>query len=221
MTSSSTTTTPGPTSRPTSPSDQRPQPGASVSLSIIAAVARNGAIGLDNKLLYWLPNDLRRFRQLTTGHTIVMGRRTFESLPKGALPNRRNCVLTRSVTGARATEPADARFPGCECFASWDDFAASCQPGEEVFVIGGASIYKALIGKADRLCLTEVDDTPQEADAFFPDYSSGWREVWREDHEPDERHAHAYAFVDYEPSPATDRHSEDDETALCGQGSGG
>ena len=244
MTSSSTTTTPGPTSRPTSASDQRPQPGASVSLSIIAAVARNGAIGLDNKLLYWLPNDMRRFRQLTTGHTIVMGRRTFESLPKGALPNRRNCVLTRSATearaceladastpptgaracepasastpptGARATEPADAnitptgaraseptsaRFPGCECFASWDDFVASCQPGEEVYVIGGASVYRALIGKADRLCLTEVDDTPEEADAFFPDYATGWREVWREDHAPDDRHAHPYSFVDYVP----------------------
>jgi len=178
---------------------------------IIAAVAKNRAFGLGNSLLYWLPNDLKRFKQLTSGHTIVMGRRTFESLPKGALPNRRNCVLTRS----------QKELPGCECFASWDDFAASCQPGEEVFVIGGASIYKALIGKADRLCLTEVDDTPQEADAFFPDYSSGWREVWREDHQPDERHAHAYAFVDYEPSPATDRHSEDDETALRGQGSGG
>ena len=219
MTSSSTTTTPGPTSRPTSPSDQRPQPGASVSLSIIAAVARNGAIGLGNKLLYWLPNDLRRFRQLTTGHTIVMGRRTFESLPKGALPNRRNCVLTRSATkarateladastpptGARATEPADARFPGCECFASWDDFIATCKPGEEVYVIGGASVYQALIGKADRLCLTEVDDTPEEADAFFPDYATGWREVWREDHAPDDRHAHPYSFVDYVPErPAT------------------
>lgn len=156
-------------------------------ISMIAAVARNGAIGYENKLIYWLPNDMKRFRQLTTGHTIVMGRRTFESLPKGALPNRRNCVLTRSRE----------QLPGCECFATWDDFRASCTPDEEIFVIGGASLYKDLLDKADRLCLTEVDDVPEHSDTFFPDYSKGWREVWREKHEADEKHAQGYAFVDY------------------------
>ena len=125
---------------------------------IIAAVARNRAIGKDNKLIYWLPNDLKRFRQLTTGHTIVMGRKTFDSLPKGALPNRRNCVLTRS----------QKHLAGCECFATWAAFVASCQPDEEVYIIGGASLYRQLIDKADRLCLTEVDDTPKVADTFFP-----------------------------------------------------
>ena len=155
--------------------------------TIIAAVARNRAIGLDNHLLYWLPNDLRRFRLLTTGHTILMGRRTFDSLPKGALPNRRNCVLTRSVS----------HLPGCECFSNWDDFIATCQPDEEVFIIGGASLYAQLIDRADRLCLTEVDDTPAEADTFFPPYHDGWHEVWREEHDADERHSHRYAFVDY------------------------
>ena len=154
---------------------------------MIAAVARNRAIGLRNKLIYWLPNDLKRFRLLTTGHTIVMGRRTFDSLPKGALPNRRNCVLTRSRR----------ELPGCECFSSWEAFADSCQPDEEVFIIGGASLYERLIDKADRLCLTEVDDTPAEADTFFPPYRDDWHEVWREEHEADERHSHRYAFVDY------------------------
>ena len=77
-------------------------------ISIIAAVAQNRAIGKDNKLIYWLPNDLKRFKQLTTGHTIIMGRKTFESLPKGALPNRRNIVLTRS----------QATFLGCDTFRS-------------------------------------------------------------------------------------------------------
>lgn len=154
-------------------------------VSIIAAVARNRGIGHDNKLLYWLPDDMRRFRQLTTGHTIVMGRRTFESLPKGALPNRRNCVLTRTETN----------LPGCECFKSWDEFIGTCRDDEEVFVIGGASVYEALMGKAGRLCLTEVDDTPEEADAFFPDYSQ-WKEVWREHHHADERHAHNFDFVE-------------------------
>ncbi len=154
---------------------------------MIAAVAKNRAIGFQNKLLYWLPNDLKRFKALTTGHTILMGRRTFESLPKGALPNRRNCVLTHSVS----------ELPGCECFTSWHHFISSCSPDEEIFIIGGASLYRDLLPVADRLCLTEIDDTPAAADAFFPDYSD-WREVSREEHTQDERHAYCYAFVDYE-----------------------
>ncbi len=155
-------------------------------ITMIAAVARNRAIGYKNKLIYWLPNDLKRFKQLTTGHTILMGRRTFESLPKGALPQRRNCVLTRS----------QKEIPGCECFATWDEFLSTCQPEEEVFIIGGASLYRSLLGVADRLCLTEVDDVPEEADTFFPDYSD-WYEVWREEHDKDDRHDYRYAFVDY------------------------
>ena len=158
-----------------------------MTISMIAAVAANRAIGYENKLLYWLPNDLKRFRLLTTGHTILMGRRTFESLPKGALPNRRNCVLTRSKKV----------LEGCECFTTWEAFTASCQPDEEVFIIGGASLYRQLLDKADRLCLTEIDDTPAQADAFFPDYSSGWKEVSRENHQADERHSQDYAFVTY------------------------
>lgn len=154
---------------------------------MIAAVARNNAIGYQNKLIYWLPNDLKRFKQLTTGNTIVMGRRTFESLPKGALPNRRNCVLTTSTK----------ELPGCECFKSWDDFIATCQPDEDIYIIGGATLYTQLMDKANRLCLTEIDNTPTEADAFFPDYSQ-WHETAREHHDADERHAFAYDFVDYE-----------------------
>ena len=156
-------------------------------ISMIAAVAKNRAIGYQNKLIYWLPNDLKRFKALTTGHTILMGRKTFESLPKGALPNRRNCVLTRSTK----------ELPGCECFASWDDFLITCKPDEEVFIIGGATLYSQLLDKADRLCLTEIDDTPKEADAFFPDYSTGWRLVNKETHSKDEKHAFEYAFTDY------------------------
>lgn len=158
-----------------------------MTVSMIAAVALNRAIGFQNKLIYWLPNDLKRFKQLTTGHTILMGRRTFESLPKGALPNRRNCVLTTSVH----------ELPGCECFGSWDAFIASCRPDEDVFIIGGASLYQSLLSKADRLCLTEIENVPASADTFFPDYSD-WHEVAREAHEKDERHAYRYAFVDYE-----------------------
>ena len=155
-------------------------------ISLIAAVARNRAIGFQNKLLYWLPNDLRRFKALTTGHTIVMGRKTFESLPKGALPNRRNIVLTRG----------NASFPGVETYHSFDEVLVTSMPDEDIFIIGGASIYEQAMRIADRLCLTEVDDTPAQADAFFPDYS-GWQPVWEERHEPDERHPYRYRFVDY------------------------
>ena len=157
-------------------------------ISIIAAVARNRAIGNKNKLIYWLPDDLKRFKALTTGHTIVMGRNTFESLPKGALPNRRNIVLSRTIK----------ELPGCECFGSLDDALGHCGEDEEVYIIGGAHVYNQAIDIADRLCLTEVADTPSEADCFFPDYSEGWQEVWREHHSSDERHSHDFCFVDYE-----------------------
>ena len=158
-----------------------------MTISIIAAVAKNRAIGFENKLIYWLPNDLKRFKALTTGHTIIMGRNTFESLPKGALPNRRNIVLSRTVTD----------FPGCDVYPSLEEALAHCTKDEDVYIIGGASVYTQALSLADRLCLTEVDDTPKEADTFFPEYKADWREVAREDHDIDERHAQRYAFVDY------------------------
>lgn len=155
-------------------------------ITIIAAVAANRAIGYDNKLIYWLPNDLKRFKALTTGHTIIMGRHTFESLPKGALPNRRNVVVSRTMR----------HFEGCETYTSLDEAIAHCGKDEDVYIIGGASVYSQALDKADRLCLTEVHDTPDSADTFFPPYD-GWREVWREEHDTDERHHQRYAFVDY------------------------
>ncbi len=156
-------------------------------ISIIAAVAKNRAIGFQNKLIYWLPNDLKRFKALTTGHTIIMGRNTFLSLPKGALPNRRNIVLTRSLKA----------FEGCDVYPSLEEALAHCNKDEEVFIIGGASVYEQALPLADRLFLTEIDDTPAEADTFFPPYADEWKESAREDHNIDERHAHRYAFVDY------------------------
>ena len=158
-----------------------------MTISIIAAVAKNRAIGFENKLIYWLPNDLKRFKALTTGHTIVMGRNTFESLPKGALPNRRNVVLSTTVK----------ELPGCEVFPTLDAALQSCQPDEDIYIIGGARVYEQAISKADRLCLTEVDDIPAQADTFVPDYSD-WQVVNKEAHPKDERHAFEYAFTDYE-----------------------
>ena len=158
-------------------------------ISIIAAVAANRAIGNDNKLIYWLPDDLKRFKALTTGNTIIMGRRTFESLPKGALPNRRNIVLTRSK---------DFQAPGVEVFPSFDAALASCSADEEVFVIGGASIYREALPKADRLMLTHIHATPAEADTFFPEVSwQEWRLVSEEHHDADEQNPEQYTFADY------------------------
>ena len=156
-------------------------------ISIIAAVAKNRAIGYKNKLIYWLPNDLKRFKALTTGHTIIMGRNTFLSLPKGALPNRRNIVLSRSAKA----------FEGCDVYPSLEEALHHCAKDEDIYIIGGASVYKQALPLADRLCLTEIDDTPDKADTFFPDYTAGWQEEWREDHPTDERHDFPSAFVDY------------------------
>ena len=158
-------------------------------LSIIVAIAENGAIGKDNGLIYRLPNDLKRFKTLTTGHTIIMGRRTFDSLPKGALPNRRNIVLSRS----------EREFEGAERYGSLTEALSHCQEDDEVFIIGGASVYEEALPIADRLCLTFIHDTPSDADVFFPEIDlSEWLQTDCESHEHDERHAVDYSFVDYE-----------------------
>lgn len=155
-------------------------------ISIIAAVARNRAIGKGNKLIYWLPDDMKRFKALTTGHTIIMGRKTFESLPKGALPNRRNIVLSRTRHD----------FKGCDTYTSFDEALKHCSDNEDIYIIGGAEVYAETMTYADRLCLTEIENTPDGADAFFPEYSD-WHEVSREKHTKDEKHAYDFAFVDY------------------------
>ncbi len=156
-------------------------------ISIIVAIAENNAIGFENKLIYWLPNDLKRFKTLTTGNTIIMGRKTFESFPKGALPNRRNVVLSR--TG----KPED--FPGADLYPNLQEALASCEG--DVYIIGGASVYEQAMHIADRLCLTYVYDTPKNADTFFPTFNKDeWKEVFREEHEKDEKHNQRYAFVD-------------------------
>lgn len=156
-------------------------------ITIIAAVARNRAIGYHNRLLYHLPDDLKRFRLLTTGHTIIMGRKTYESLPKGALPHRRNIVLSHTLTSC----------PGCEIYSSLEDALSHCQADEDIYIIGGESVYRQALPLADRLCLTEVNHTPSQADAFFPPYAHSWKVLTREEHAPDEKHTESFAFVDY------------------------
>ena len=194
-------------------------------ITIIAAVAKNRAIGYKNKLIYWLPNDLKRFKALTTGHTIIMGRNTFLSLPKGALPNRRNILLSRSAftsppklggvrgglrsaegrllpEGRKNNSQCSSLYPGCDVYPSLEEALAHCTPDEDIYIIGGASVYRQALPLADRLCLTEIDDTPAEADTFFPPYKGEWQEESREDHPVDDRHDFPYSFVDYVRKPA-------------------
>lgn len=158
-------------------------------ITIICALAENNAIGYNNDLLYHLRADLRRFKTLTTGHTIIMGRRTYESLPKGALPNRRNIVLSSST---------EHDWPGVEIFRSLQDALATCKADEEVFVIGGASVYNAAFPLTDRLSLTHVHATPEKADVFFPEFDeSEWECVFREYHAADEQSEQPFTFADY------------------------
>ncbi|MBR4048451.1 MAG: dihydrofolate reductase [Bacteroides sp.] len=156
---------------------------------IIVATDKNLAIGNQNKLLFWLPNDLKRFKELTTGNTIIMGRNTFLSLPKGALPNRRNIVLSTRK---------DASFPGAETFSSLEEAINNCSEEEKVFIIGGASVYKQALPMADVLCITEIDAEAPEADTYFPAIDPTiWKEKSRESHSADEKHPCPYAFVEY------------------------
>lgn len=157
-------------------------------LALIAAIAKNNAIGYGNRLIYWLPNDLKRFKELTTGHTIIMGSNTFRSLPKGALPNRRNIVLSRK----------EKSFPGCETFSSLEEALANCTNEDIVYIIGGETLYKAALPIADILCLTEVDDTPAQADAFFPQFARNeWEIIEQEEHTADEKHSFNYSFTTF------------------------
>lgn len=127
-------------------------------LNLIVAVAKNGAIGKDNRLLWHLPGDLPRFKRLTTGHPIIMGRKTFDSLP-GMLPGRPHIVLTRDAAWADA-------HPAVRTYASVTDLLDALDPHTDYFIIGGGEIYRALRPYTERLYLTEVDDAPA-ADTFF------------------------------------------------------
>lgn len=155
-------------------------------LSIIAAVARYGVIGIENRLPWRLPEDLRHFKRLTLGHHLIMGRKTFESIGR-PLPGRVTVILTRDP-GYRAE--------GCITAGSIDDALRLCGDDPEVFVVGGAELYAQLLPRADRLYLTEID-ADFAGDAFFPAYDrTQWQEIGREPHVSDT--GLAYAFVTYQ-----------------------
>ncbi|NDV70107.1 dihydrofolate reductase [Dysgonomonas sp. 25] len=159
-------------------------------ISIIVAVDENNAIGKDNKLLCHLPNDLKYFKSVTSGSPVIMGRKTFESLPNGALPNRRNIVISRNK---------QLQYPNTEMAGSIEDAIALCQGENEVFIIGGGTIYQEAIHFADKLYITLIHHKFEGTDTFFPAIdSNSWQEVWREDHPADEKHRYDYSFVRYE-----------------------
>lgn len=148
-------------------------------LSIIACISQtNRAIGYQNRLLYHIKCDLTRFRELTTGHAIIMGRKTYESLPHGALPHRRNIVVSHNLKELEGCEVYPSLKEAVEAAgkpveAAGKQAEAPCPiSNEEIFIIGGESIYRQILPEAHKLYLTVVDDTPQQADAFFPEINA-------------------------------------------------
>jgi dihydrofolate reductase len=159
--------------------------------TIIAAVASNGTVGRGNRLPWRLPEDLRRFKQLTLGHAVIMGRKTFESILAATgkpLPGRENIVITRSH---------DWSGPGCRSVHSLEAALRAVPDGQDAFVIGGGEIYALALPLARRLYLTEIEQA-FEGDAFFPEFDrSRWREVARERRVHEGPGGFGYAFVEY------------------------
>lgn len=160
-----------------------------MTITLIAALDRRQAIGYQGQLLFHIPADMRRFKALTMGHTLIMGRRTFESLPHGALPGRRNIVLSRQQGAA---------WPRTEVFGSFAEALQACTPDEQIFVIGGATVYAEAMPLAHRLCLTHIDAEAPRADVFFPQVNPvDWNVAHTETHESDTDGVPAYCFTDY------------------------
>ena len=157
-------------------------------ISLIVAMANNRVIGMNNTLPWHLPADLKHFKTLTMGHHIVMGRNTYESIGK-PLPGRTSVVVTRN---------ADYAPPGVMVVNSLEKAILVCADDAEIFVIGGAEIYRQAISFADRIYLTEID-ADISGDAHFPEFDSkSWQETERISHAPDEKNRHSYHFVVYD-----------------------
>ena len=143
-------------------------------ISIIAAVANNGVIGSNNNLPWYIPEDLKHYKQITTGHTLIMGRKTFESIMKSLgkpLPNRKNVVVTRNI-GYKVPD-------GVLVYSSLEDALEAVKDDGEIFINGGGELYAQTIDKADRLYLTEVHED-KDGDVYFPKFNKGfWDEVER------------------------------------------
>jgi dihydrofolate reductase len=155
-------------------------------ISIIAAIGENGEIGANNDLLWRLPNDMKRFKEMTTGHTIVMGRKTFESFPKGALPNRNNIVITKNP---------HLKLYNCIISNDLEELLNHFRDDDEIFIAGGASIYEQAIKFAEKLYITKVHETFENAEIFFPEIDNNeWVKIESENHPKDDRHKYFYTF---------------------------
>lgn len=163
------------------------------SISAIVALDNNNAIGRQGDLLCHLPADLKHFKSITMNHTIIMGRKTFESFPKGALPGRQNIVITRS---------ANYQAPGIHVVHNLSEALKAADMPGEVFIIGGAQIYRLAMPVVTRLYLTRIDAAFADADTFFPTINpKEWKEVEREHHQADERNPYPYTFITLERVP--------------------
>jgi dihydrofolate reductase len=159
-------------------------------ISLIVALGKNNEIGKNNRMLCHLPADLKHFKEITSGHTVMMGRKTFESLPKGPLPNRKNIVISRTK---------DLKIDGATVYDSLDRALLKLPDEDEVFIIGGAQIYQQTLPVADKLYLTKIQADFPEADTFFPPINyAEWRETSRETHLADEKNPYSFSFVEYE-----------------------
>jgi len=156
------------------------------SIQAIVVIDENGAIGRQGGLLCHLPADMKHFKEVTMGYSIVMGRKTFESFPRRPLPGRQNIVITRN---------ADWQYPGVTVAHSVDEAIAAAQT-DTVFIIGGAQVYEQTLPLVDVLHLTQIHARWASADAFFPALDPGeWQEVEREHHQSDHRNAYEFDFV--------------------------
>lgn len=158
-------------------------------MNIIVAIADNYAIGKSGDLLCYLPDDLKHFKALTTGATVVMGKKTFFSLPRRPLPNRRNMVLTRDVSFTHE---------GVDVAHSIEELTSTLTPEEKVFIIGGGEVYRQFMPLAKELHITHIHHTWEDADTFFPEIDTSiWQQLNEEFHEADEKHAYAFTFATY------------------------
>jgi dihydrofolate reductase len=163
-------------------------------IAIVVALDEKNAIGKNGNLLCHLPNDLKHFKRITENYTVVMGRKTFESLPKGALPNRKNIVLT----SGKAED-----FPGCRICRTPEEIRMATTDDEKIFIIGGAHLYRTALPCVNRLYITRIHHTFGDADTFFPDIDwTNWKQLDAEKHPSDEKHAYDYTFETYELNPA-------------------
>jgi dihydrofolate reductase len=156
-------------------------------IRIVVAVSENGVIGSENRLIWHLPADLKRFREATTGFPVIMGRKTFESIGR-VLPNRRNIVISRS---------SGLVIPGAEVVQSPEDALALCRTEERVSIIGGGEIYRYFLPLADELFFTRVQYV-FEGDTYFPDPGSEWECIESTFCAPDEKNAYAFTFQRWE-----------------------